>query len=601
MMKINRKILVIVGAVLLVLGISAAIFLLTRNTAQQGSVSTETSVSEEKPPLSKATLLIYMCGSSLETTGGSATANIREMLGARVDDGANIVIQTGGARKWRGFDIPNDKLARYSVKGGELVKVGETALANMGKAETLADFVQWGTQAYPAEETSLVLWNHGGGFVKGACFDELFSGDSLTVMEIAVALQECCLEKKLAFICFDACKMACFDTAVSISPFADFMIASQDLEHAGGLDYRVIVENLGESDFYEKVLRGYAEKHGNKGYYTLSRTDLSQLDKLRETLHKTVSAMSEKDGEAKIPEALQSADIIENSSNGFYDFGIFANYFGVETGISEVVQTENSPSKQTASGLNLLFPADEKQLQSYLPICTDEVYKSFLENYFTKNSAMEFSFDDKGFSDGERLCFTVKSGAEKYIRRMEYTLGAVDLENDAYYQMGTDNDFSQHGSTFSVNFTGRWVFFGGYPLSCRIMTEKNNFTVYRSPVRINGADAELIFTYNSSTRKAKLNGYVLTGDITGRILTLAENDEVVVLFREMESDTPAEYAKFTYTADCALEIKTLPDGYYIFQGIVTDIFGNTHHTNIAVTKITGGKSEIDGIITNVES
>ena len=600
-MKIKKRIYVIVGAVLLVLGIAAAIFLFTRNAVPQGSSSTATSVSEEKPPLSKATLLIYMCGSSLETTGGSATANIREMLGARVDDEVNIVIQTGGARKWRGFDIPNDKLARYSVQGGELVKVGETALANMGEAKTLADFVQWGTQSFPAEETSLILWNHGGGFVKGACFDELYSGDALTVTEITAALSACNLTQKFAFICFDACKMACFDTAVSISPFADFMIASQDLEHSDGLDYRVIAENLGERDFYEKVLRGYAEKHENKGYYTLSCTDLSQIDKLREALHKTVSAMSEKDGEAKIPEALSSADIIENSSNGFYDFGAIAEFFGVETGISEVVRTENSPSKQTASGLNLLFPADEKQLQSYLPICTDEVYKSFLENYFTKNSAMEFSFDDKGFSDGERLCFTVKSGAEKYIRRMEYTLGAVDLENDAYYQMGTDNDFSQHGSTFSVNFTGRWVFFGGYALSCQIMTEKNNYTVYRSPVRINGENAELIFTYNSSTRKAKLNGYVLTGDVTGRIMTLAENDEVTVLFKEMFSETLAEYAKFIYNSDCALEIKTLPDGIYVFQAVITDIFGNEHYTNIAVSEITGGKSEIDGIITNVES
>ena len=594
MMKIHKKILIIAGAALLVLGISA-FFLLTRSSTPQGSVSSAADVSEEKPPLSKATLLIYMCGSSLETTGGAASANIRELLGARVDDGVNIVIQTGGARKWRAFDIPSDKLTRYSVQDGELNKVGETPLANMGEAATLADFVQWGTQAYPAEETSLILWNHGGGFVKGACFDELFSGDALTVTEIAVALSACNLSQKFAFICFDACKMACFDTAASISPFADFMIASQDLEHSGGLDYKIIAENLGERDFYEKVLRGYAEKHGNKGYYTLSCTDLSQIEKLREALHKTVAAMSEAGGEAKIPEALQSADIVENASNGFYDFGAIAEFYGVDTGISEVVQTENSPSKQSASGLNLLFPADEKQLQSYLPICTDEVYKSFLECYFAKNSAVEFSFEDNGFAEGERLCFTVESGAEKYIRRMEYTLGAVDLENDAYYQMGTDNDFSQHGSTFSVNFTGRWVYFGGYALSCQIMTEKNNYTVYRSPVRINGSDAELIFTYNSSTRKAKLNGYVFTGDVTGRIMTLAENDEVTVLFKEIFSDTPAEYAKFTYTADCALEIKTLPDGYYIFQAIITDIFGNAHYTNIAVTKITDGKSEIEEV------
>ena len=214
---------------------------------------------------------------------------------------------------------------------------------------------------------------------------------------------------------------------------------------------------------------------------------------------------------------------------------------------------------------------------------------------------MEFSFEDKGFAEGERLCFTVESGADKFIRRMEYTLGAVDLENDAYYQMGTDNDFSQHGSTFSVNFTGRWVFFGGYALSCRIMTEKNGFTVFRSPVRINGADAELIFTYNSSTRKAKLNGYVLTGDVTGRILTLAENDEVVVLFKETDSDVMAEYAKFTYSSECTLEIGTLPDGIYVFQAVITDIFGNEHYTNIAVSEITGGKSEIEEVFSLEDS
>ncbi|MCI7691540.1 MAG: hypothetical protein MSR67_04035, partial [Oscillospiraceae bacterium] len=67
MMKIHKKILIIAGAALLVLGISA-FFLLTRSSTPQGSVSSAADVSEEKPQLSKATLLIYMCGSSLETT-----------------------------------------------------------------------------------------------------------------------------------------------------------------------------------------------------------------------------------------------------------------------------------------------------------------------------------------------------------------------------------------------------------------------------------------------------------------------------------------------------------------------------------------------------
>ena len=51
-------------------------------------------------------------------------------------------------------------------------KVGEERLSSMGEAETLADFLEWGVQTYPADKMGLILWNHGSGSINGVCFDE---------------------------------------------------------------------------------------------------------------------------------------------------------------------------------------------------------------------------------------------------------------------------------------------------------------------------------------------------------------------------------------------------------------------------------------------
>ena len=67
------------------------------------------------------TVMIYMCGSNLETTFGVATKNIAEMLSVKLPKGVNVVIETGGAKKWRDYDISNEKISRYTVKNGKLI------------------------------------------------------------------------------------------------------------------------------------------------------------------------------------------------------------------------------------------------------------------------------------------------------------------------------------------------------------------------------------------------------------------------------------------------------------------------------------------------
>ena len=47
------------------------------------------------------TVLVYMCGSDLESEAGLATDNLIELTGSELGNNVNFVIQTGGASKWR--------------------------------------------------------------------------------------------------------------------------------------------------------------------------------------------------------------------------------------------------------------------------------------------------------------------------------------------------------------------------------------------------------------------------------------------------------------------------------------------------------------------
>lgn len=129
----------------------------------------------------------YLCGSDLESGGGFATYDLSELMEVELPENVNVVIETGGSSEWQNDVVDADHLQRwlYSSEGLELVD--EQPSASMGEAETLADFLQFAKNNYPAEKTAVVFWNHGGGSVSGASFDELYGFDSLTLDEMCRA------------------------------------------------------------------------------------------------------------------------------------------------------------------------------------------------------------------------------------------------------------------------------------------------------------------------------------------------------------------------------------------------------------------------------
>ncbi len=182
------------------------------------------------------TLMVYLCGSDLESEHSMATADLNEMLHANLnDDKVNIIVETGGAKKWNNSVISNKTNQRYRVTSrGLQVLDKNVGKKSMVDPNTLVDFIQYCAKNYPANRYMLIMWDHGGGAISGYGYDQTASG-TMTLDKLNTALKKGGV--KFDFIGFDACLMATLETAVVTEPYADYLIASEEAEPGTGWYY----------------------------------------------------------------------------------------------------------------------------------------------------------------------------------------------------------------------------------------------------------------------------------------------------------------------------------------------------------------------------
>ena len=131
------------------------------------------------------TVLVYLCGTDLESNGGYASINVAEMCLAQQSQNVNVILETGGTKQWSIDGIDPSARQRWQVVPDDIQLVESLPLANMGEAGTLGDFLRWGVETYPADKYMCLLWDHGGGSVAGIAVDELHEGDMLNLKELA--------------------------------------------------------------------------------------------------------------------------------------------------------------------------------------------------------------------------------------------------------------------------------------------------------------------------------------------------------------------------------------------------------------------------------
>ncbi|MBR0522313.1 MAG: hypothetical protein IJJ75_03890 [Firmicutes bacterium] len=117
-----------------------------------------------------------------------------------------------------------------------------------GRRRDSGEFLEFARDNYPAEKTGLIFWNHGGGSVTGAAFDELYNYDSLSLYEMYAACGSIFgtdpENPPLEMVGFDTCLMATIDVAYTFSDIARYLVASEESEPGNGWFYTQWVQAL---------------------------------------------------------------------------------------------------------------------------------------------------------------------------------------------------------------------------------------------------------------------------------------------------------------------------------------------------------------------
>ncbi len=183
------------------------------------------------------TIMVYMCGTDLESGSQMATRDLSEMTKASLNDNVRIIVYTGGCRKWQNSVVSSSVNQIWKIENGGLRNlVADDGQKAMTDPATLTNFINYCTKNYPANRQMLIFWDHGGGSISGYGYDEKFPrSGSMSLSGINGALKNA--NTTFDVIGFDACLMATAETALMLSNYGDYLVASEETEPGIGWYY----------------------------------------------------------------------------------------------------------------------------------------------------------------------------------------------------------------------------------------------------------------------------------------------------------------------------------------------------------------------------
>ena len=235
----------------------------------------------------EVTLMVYLCGTDLESRSKMATSDLQEMINADLSKKVNIIVYTGGTKTWQNNAISSKTNQIWQVKDDGIVCLEKNlGSKSMTDPNTLTSFINYCKKNFPADRNSLIFWDHGGGSVSGYGYDEKFaSSGSMSLAEIDDALTAA--KVKFDFVGFDACLMATTENALMLTEHADYLIASEETEPGIGWYYTDWLSELSANtsmstlEIGKNIIDDFVDTCGRKcpgQSTTLSIVDLAELE-----------------------------------------------------------------------------------------------------------------------------------------------------------------------------------------------------------------------------------------------------------------------------------------------------------------------------------
>ncbi len=369
-------------------------------------------------------VMVYMAAdNNLEE---NAIDDINEMLKVSASDGLNFAIQLDRSAGYTSKSVAGisdfDTTRRLLIQKGKLSQVKDLGELNTGDAKHLEEFIAWAASTYKSDRNVLVLWNHGHAWQGFGGDDSSANADSLSLDEIGTALKNGLAGakvSKLDLVGFDACLMGSVSTALTVQPYADYLLASEDLEPGHGWDYAVLdlvtkTPNTPVVDVGKAIVDGFAkqaEEQKRATSITLSLVDLSKLQAVDDAVKAITTALG-KNLTTLVTKIAQSRDTVQ-------EFGRSSNpddaYFMIDVGDlakrAADLMPELAGNKDTllkaidaavlhqvtgtvtgeATGLALYYPPLEDWYQDdYGKITGVGSWRDLINNFFTEADKIDY-------------------------------------------------------------------------------------------------------------------------------------------------------------------------------------------------------------------
>jgi hypothetical protein len=553
-------------SMLLVLSLTIA---LTACGGAESSQESSKQITKQSPKENSDTewaIYVYLCGSDLESEGGAATNDLAELLDAKLPENIKIIIQTGGASLWQNDMVSAEYTERFLYDSNGLQLIDQQPLANMGSEETLSEFLAFSKENYPANKTGFIFWNHGGGSVNGAAFDENFDNDSLTLDEMYSAFSanyELSEEKPpFELIGFDTCLMATVDVAYTYSDIGKYLVASQELEPGNGWYYTGWAEALGENpqmdglDLGKIICDTYVEGCelvGTADNITLSVTNLAKIPELltayndfgKEALANACIDPSFISHFSRIAVATENygGNTKEQGFTNMVDLGHLARKSAetlpetsgiVLSSLENCVEYRiNGQYRQESTGLSCYYSynGDVEDFNNYANLGVGEAFKYLYSYGLTgglSDEGMDYisemnyeslspleTLENQGWEnheldvDSEGVAnLTLGEKANDILSGVYIQLYYVDLEEDIMLLLGRDNDLIADWETgvFKDNFRGVWGSIDGCLAYMEISYEGEGYNLYNVPILLNGEEYNLSVVYDFEKEEYEIQG-----------------------------------------------------------------------------------------------
>ncbi len=325
----------------------------------------------------QVTIMVYLCGTDLESKSGMATRDLIEMTNATLSNNLRIVVYTGGCTKWNNEYISSNVNQIYEVVSGGIKCVSQNAgNGSMTDPATLTSFIKYCAQNYAANRYELILWDHGGGSVSGYGYDQKNTrSGSMTLAGINTALKNAGM--KFDFIGFDACLMATVETGLMLSEYADYMIASEETEPGIGWYYTnwltafAANTSMPTIDVGQKIVDDFVSTCNSQcrgQSATLSVVDLAELSNTApaslKSFAQSISTLIKNDDYKAVSNARNgSREFAQSTMIDQIDLVHFANLLGNSEGeslskalLGAVKYNRTSSNMTSAYGISIYFP-----------------------------------------------------------------------------------------------------------------------------------------------------------------------------------------------------------------------------------------------------